>query len=259
MRKKLQKYVSVMLFVLLFVLLLACTGCGEGRKAADKSPSSATEETAEASVSEGSETETTAEGSETAGEAEEPEMEGLEFPILLDSDKLELSSVFEYTGINMDFEDVYSEEIGAIQLKNLSGQHLRKAKLTAKLSNGERMTFLVEDIPAEMEVLAFETQNKFYDDTVKVVEVTVDAQYSASVFEEIFSYTVNGSDITVENISGKAQKNITLYYHCSIDGLCFGGQSYELSLETLAAGESATVSDSACYMGDVTVTNIVSE
>lgn len=253
MRKKIQKYVCGVLFVL---MIFVFAGCGTDKKAADKDEASVQKETVEESVSEPAVSESL---EEEADNAQEPEVEGLEFPLLLDSDKLELSSVFEYTGINLDFEGVFAEEIGAIQLKNLSGQHLRSAQITVKLSNGQNMMFVVEDIPAEKDVLAFETQNQIYDDTVKVVEVSVNTEYFMPEFEEIFSYTVNGSDITVENISGKDQNNITLYYHCMIDGLCFGGQSYELLLGTLAAGESATVSDSECYMGDVVVTNIVAE
>lgn len=239
-----KKFLSCFYGVFLLAVLLICTGCGNQSVKSDQTSENVLEEPGLTDSQE---------------EVQTEETEGLSFPINLDSDRLELASVFEYSGTNPDCDDVYAEDIGAVQLKNISGEYLKSAEIIVSLANGDTLNFLVKDIPAEMEVLAFETQNQTYDDTVAVVEVSVEAEYSATEFADMFSYNVIGSDITVENISGESQNNITLYYHCTIDGLCFGGQSYELSLETLNAGESAIVSDTACCMGDVTVTNIVAE
>lgn len=265
-------------WILLLMLVLLSTGCGNEQAEVKSSESAVSEQTSqgvtedtqrsesqsEVQMSEDSTTEaqTSEEQTERAQTSEKSsgtETEELAFPHLLDSDRLELASVFEYAGINPDCEDVYAEDIGALQLKNISGKYLESAKILVRLANGDTLNFLVEDIPAEMEILAFETGNQTYDDTVAVVEISAEAEYSTAEFADMFSCNISGSDITVENISGEEQNNITLYYHCTIDGLCFGGQSYELSLGTLNAGESVVVSDTACYMGDVTVTNIVAE
>lgn len=249
MKMKLRAHIC---WLMLLIAVLFCIGCGK-EEATDV-------KTDELSVTE-QPVQELADAESTSEEPvlEETEEEGIAFPFMLDSDRLELSSVFEYAGTNPDCEDVYAEDIGAIQLKNVSGQYLKSAKILVSLSNGEKLNFLVEDIPTGMDVLAFETKNQTYDDTVKVADVVVEAEYSSAEFEGAFSYSVSGSDITVENISGKGQNNIILYYHCTVDGMCFGGQSYELSLEFLDVGASATVSDTACYMGDVTLVNIVAE
>lgn len=250
MKKKLQKHICR---CVLLAMLLLCAGCGQQKDSTTESKKVSVEEqenqTADQQTSAVEETEMT--------EAEE--VKGLEFPLTMDEGRLELTSVFEYGGPNPDFEDVFAEEIGAIQLKNISGQYLKNVSILVTLSDGTQLNFHVEDIPADVEVLAFETQNQVYDDTKKVVNVSAEGEYSAEEFADLFSYSVSGSEITVENISGSAQNNIIVNYHCTIDGLCFGGQSYELVLESLEAGESSTVLDTLCYMGDVTVMNIVAE
>lgn len=222
--------------LLLFMLILLCTGCSNKPAEVKSGESTVPEQALE--------------------EIPEEEIEGLSFPIKLDSDKLVLSSVFEYSGINPDCEDVYVESIHAIQLKNVSGEYLKRAEICVTLSDGQVLNFLVEDVPADMEVMAFEIQNLEYDDTLKVTEAVAKTEYSAEESTEEFAYSVNGNEITVENISEAAKNNITLYYHCTIDGLGFGGCSYELTIDSLEAGESTTVSDTFCYLGDVTIVNV---
>lgn len=261
MKTKLQKHICRCMLV---VMCLLCVGCGQQKDSStdlttDKNEISVQDEeshSADQQASSSKETETAE--TETA-ETEAAEVKALEFPLSIDEGRLELVSVFEYDGPNPDFEDVFAEEIGAIQLKNISGQYLKSVNILVDLSDGTQLNFLVEDIPADVEVLAFETQNQVYDDTEKVVNISAEGTYSAEEFTELFSYSVSGSEITVENISESAQNNIIVNYHCTIDGLCFGGQSYELSLESLEAGASGTVFDTLCYMGDVTVMNIVAE
>lgn len=261
MKMKLQKHISRCLLV---IMLLLCAGCGQQKDTvADKKDKVSVQEqesqNTDQQISSVEETGSEVTEATEATEAEELEVIGIEFPVVIDEGRLELTSVFEYSGPNPDFEDVFAEEIGAIQLKNISGQYLKNVSILVTLSDGTQLNFLVEDIPADVEVLAFETQNQVYDDTTKVVSISAEGEYSAEELTDLFSYSVSGSEITVENISGNAQNNIIVNYHCTIDGLCFGGQSYELALDSLEAGANSTVFDTMCYMGDVTVMNIVAE
>lgn len=237
--KKNRNFHCRVLWWLLPAVLLFCTGCGKEQAAQRK-----TDETK------------AGEAKTTQTDTEEQALEEITLPLMLDSDRLQLLSVFEYSGINPDCEDTYGENIGAIQLKNVSGQYLQSAQILVLLSDGQELNFLIEELPSDMEVMAFELQNLEYDDTLKIAEVRAEAQYSSEDFEKEFSYNVNGSEITVENISKKDKDNITLHYHCTIDGICFGGRAYELALEPLEAGKSCTVSDTACYLGDITVVNV---
>ena len=52
-------------------------------------------------------------------------------------------------------------------------------------------------------------------------------------------------------------KKVTVYYHCTIDELGYGGKAYELTIDSLQPGESKTVTDEYCFVGDVKVSNIV--
>lgn len=237
--QKCMKWLSIL------AVLLLCIGCG--RQTVQKENA---EEKSETLL-------------ENAGESENqtevPEEKGLEFPVLIDSSRLELISVFEYTGINSDDEDVFAEEIGAIQLKNVSGQCLKNANICLRLADGKQLNFFVEYIPADTEVLAFELESQMYDDTVAVMEAAAESEYFEMDFEKMFSYSVNGNEITVENISGERKEQVTVYYHCTLDGLSFGGKAYKLSLDSLEIDENKTVVDTLCYIGDVTVAAITAE
>lgn len=184
------------------------------------------------------------------------EPEKFTFPVLLDSDRLELGSVFESTMPNPDCGYENGEEIATLQLKNVSGSYLKSAQLFVTLSNGDSFEFQVKDVPAGMEILAFDVNNTVYDDMCRVEDIQVDAAYEETDAQELFSWSVNGSEITVENISNETMKDVNVQYHCTIDGLGFGGISYELPVGDLQPGESSTVTDTDCFVGDVTVVNV---
>ena len=187
----------------------------------------------------------------------EKEEEKFDFPINLDEKSLELGSVFEYTGMNPDCENAYGEEIASIQLKNVSGKYLKSAKVSVVLSNGDTFEFLAQEVPADMEIMAFDIQNQVYDDSYHVEDVQVETEYGEMTTEGVLGWSVDGSDITVENKSDKKMKKVTVYYHCTIDELGYGGKAYELTIDSLQPGESKTVTDEYCFVGDVKVSNIV--
>ena len=200
-------------------------------------------------------------GNETTTPSVKPvkEPEKFDFPVALDSENLELGSVFEYSGMNPDCEDVFAEEIGAIQLKNVSGKYMKSASVKVTLSNGDELNYLVQELPADMEIMAFDTSNMVYNDSYRVEDIQVSAEYGEPADPAMVSWSVNGSDITVENLSGQEVKNVVIYYHCMIDDLGYGGKAYEMSIEALQPGESITVTDSYCFVGDVNVVNVIYE
>lgn len=232
---------------LIFVMAAGC-GCGSKNvEDGEHSQVQPTEEVGDAS------------GQTVPGVNPTKEPEKFDFPVALDSDKLQLGSVFEYTGMNPDCEEVYGEEIGAIQLKNVSGSYLKSAAVTVTLSNGDVLKYLAQEVPADMEIMAFDTANTVYDDTYRVEDIQVDVEYGESADSKMVTWSVSGSEITVENKSDQEMKNVTIYYHCVIDDLGYGGKAYEMSVEKLQPGEAVTVTDSYCYVGDVKVSNVTYE
>ena len=68
--------------------------------------------------------------------------------------------------------------------------------------------------------------------------------------------SVNGVDITVENISGEDLNHITLYCHGMLDESCYGGTVRPYEIDSLPAGETTTVSAWDCILGLVEVVRV---
>ena len=258
MREKKKKFLRNIIGIVLVLTLMLCTGCGVDKSTDEAGDNSQTEQTENVSDVENelSQESQNAENEGNQKEAATEEAEKYQFPVLLDDGKVELSSVFEYSGINPDCGDELAEDIGAVQMKNISGEYLKTLQIKVTMSDGTELDFLVEDVPPETEVLAFELQNKVYDKNLKIMNLQAEGEYSAEVADEEYSYEVSGSDIAVTNLSEEAKTEVAVSYHCTIDGMIFGGQSYELPIETLEPGETFTVTDTFCLLGDVTVVSI---
>ena len=108
--KRKQKYIK---WLSILVVLLLCLGCGKQTVQKDNAEEITTEEKNETLLENSGGSVNQKEESDSEQAVEEiPEAKGLEFPVLIDSSRLELISVFEYTGINSDDEDIFAEEGG---------------------------------------------------------------------------------------------------------------------------------------------------
>lgn len=196
---------------------------------------------------------------EKAEQKKELEENGVSFPYKLDEDKLEIASVFQYSGTNPDCDDEDCEAVGSIQLLNASEDYLESADIIAKLADGSELTFRVEGIPSGKSVLAFEIKNQTYDKENKVIDITAETNYSSEVSlkEEELSFSIDSAGITVSNISQENLANITIKYHCNIDDMYFGGKCYESLVEYLEAGENVMLDASECYLGEAAVVNVI--
>lgn len=195
---------------------------------------------------------------EQAAEKQQLLEQGLEFPYKLEDGKLEVASVFQFTGINPDCNDEEGEDICSIQLKNCSGEYLNYADITVELSDGTKREFRIEDIPSDQSVLAFEVKNQSYDGQAKVIKITAKTSYTedVSLEEDAISIAEDVSGIHITNISSEELGNIAVKYHCYMDDMYFGGTAYEGSVESLAAGEEVVLEAPECYLGEAAVTQL---
>ena len=189
---------------------------------------------------------------------ETKEEQQITFPYELEDGKLQIDSLFQFTGTNPDCEDQECEEVGALQLTNVSEEYLASSDITIKFSDGSEMLFLVEDIPAGKSVVAFEIENVMYDDKTEVISITAKTKYSSNVSLKEESVLLNADDIgiAIENISQNALKDVSVKYHCNLNDIYFGGKSYECLVKSLAVGESVLLDTSECYLGEATVVSI---
>ena len=200
----------------------------------------------------------TAETNEEETEPSEETDTGLEFPYLLDDDKIQIDSLFQYSGINMDAQNEECEDVASLQLKNNSDQYLEKAEISVELTDGTAFSFEVEDIPAGKSVMAFDTANTAYDGKTGVALIDATTTYSsdAGLKETDVKITSDDNGVLLENISGDVLANLKIKYHCVMDDMYFGGISSETEVAGLAAGETTTVDTSESILGDAEVVSI---
>lgn len=197
--------------------------------------------------------------SDTTEKAEEKVEQSLVFPYKMDKDRLEIESVFQYSGMNPDCKEEEGDEIGAIQVKNCSGQYLESAELTMTTADGQIYHFLVEDLPAGSSAMAFELTNKELPTIVSITQMEGTTSYAeqASAIEDAVSATAGEAGITLKNISAEPMQNLTVIYHCMLDDVYFGGKSYQQQVESLGVGESTTIRADECYLGEAAVVKII--
>lgn len=200
----------------------------------------------------------TAETNEEETEPSEETDTGLEFPYLLDDDKIQIDSLFQYSGINMDAQNEECEDVASLQLKNNSDQYLEKAEISVELTDGTAFSFEVEDVPASKSVMAFDTANTVYDGKTGVALIDAATTYSsdAGLKETDVKFISDDNGVRMENISGNALANLKIKYHCVMDDMYFGGISSETEVAGLAAGETTTVDTSESILGDAEVVSI---
>lgn len=189
---------------------------------------------------------------------ENKEVNGLTFPFQVDDSKLEIASVFSYSGMNPDCNDESAEKVGAIQLSNNSDNYLESADITVVLANDEELAFRVEDIPAGQTVMAFDIENQPYNDET-VMEIYADTQYAeeSSLHEDRLSVTADENGITVTNQTEEQISGISVRYHCILDGAYWGGKCYQDTIEMLAPEDSVLLDAEECYFGEAAVVNII--
>lgn len=191
-------------------------------------------------------------------EAAKKAEKGLELPYQFDDGKLEMKSIFSYAGPNPDNNAEEGDNIAAIQMTNCSDTYLASAKITVTVGDGTKLTYQVEALPAGKTVTAFEVQNQELPDKPAVKKIDAKTQYSndVSLHEDALTITVEDTNIGLTNISQEAIQNMTVFYHDVMDDEYFGGKSYRKTVESLAAGESTTVTAEECYIGEAAVAGI---
>ena len=182
----------------------------------------------------------------------------LELPYQLDDGKLEMESVFSYAGPNPDNNGEEGDNIAAIQMKNCSDTYLTSAQITVTTGDGTKLTYQVADLPAGKTVTAFEIKNQELPDKFTIHKIDAKTEYSddVSLHEDALTITTEDMNIGLTNISQEAIQNMTVIYHDVMDDEYFGGKSYQKTVESLAAGESTTVTAEECYIGEAAVAGI---
>ena len=196
-----------------------------------------------------------AEQTETAAESDalKTPLDAMSFPVLLESDRLRIDSVFSYSGINPDSGGQDVSDIVAINMTNLSDQHLKKAVLTATLVDGTVTTFTVDDLPSQKSVTVFAADNHPY---AECAALSVDAAFMEVPSPDGLSVFVNGLTVTVVNNSTDDLSQIDVYCRDVFGESYFGGTTYKHTIDELPAGQSTTIDVNDSMIGMIEVVRI---
>lgn len=189
---------------------------------------------------------------------EETERAALQFPYRLEDGRLEVSSLFQFTGFNPDCDLAEGEDIASLSFTNISEEYLVSASFTAVLTDGTEFRFEAADVPAGASVLAFSTDNASYDGSVGCESITCDAVFesTAPLMEEAVSVSVEETAVTLTNLTGEDLTDLVIYCHTLFDESYFGGLTYAYPVEYIEAGGSITLQAEDCYLGEAAVVRI---
>ena len=180
----------------------------------------------------------------------------LDFPAKLEDTKLEIESLFSFSGINPDSGNQEGDDLATIMLKNTSEAYLEQAVIRATLLDGTECTFVVTDLPAGKSTMAFATGNESLAQEVSCVALSCEASFTELEPWDQLSVSTVGTTVTLQNNSGEDITNIDVYCRDVFGESYFGGITYKHTISNLPANQSATVDVTDSLLGMIEVVRI---
>lgn len=181
--------------------------------------------------------------------------------ILYQSDEIEIYTLFPSSAMNPDAEMQFGENVATVEYKNISNLYLKKCEIQIISLTGETYTFLLEDIPAGVEGIAFDTSNKVLEDDAKCENIScvTEMMEEDTFLKDQIEISVTGTEISLTNIGEDDVANLLVTCHCALDQTVYGGAKYEYPVEFIASGETITVNAEECYIGEAKVVQLTTE
>ncbi len=180
----------------------------------------------------------------------------VEFPVVLDEGRMEVQSLFPFSGVNPDAGKQDAEDAAAILLRNTSEQYLREAALTLTFDDGTERLFFVQDVPAGADVMVFSVSSERLLAADLCTGIAVDATYEDTPGFGSVGISVEGLAVTVTNRSTGDLTGIDVYYRDVFDDKYFGGITYTYRIEQLSAGESTVFTAGESLLGLIDVVRV---
>lgn len=188
-----------------------------------------------------------------------PTVPTVAFPLSVDDGRLEISSLFQYSGINPDCDGQEGTDIASIVLKNVSGMYLAEANISLTLLDDTQLNFKVTELPDGESVMAFSTENLSIPVDAACLSAECEASYDPTAVADSDQVTasVDGARITLTNISDQDISQIVVYCRDVLGDDYFGGTTYLYTVTDLPAGESTVVEATDCILGMAEVVRFV--
>lgn len=177
----------------------------------------------------------------------------VEFPCDLDAGKIQIDSLFQFSGVNPDAQNQNATDVSAIVISNASGQYLREATIIATLATGRELCFKVTDLPAGSNAMIFSVDNTPLLETDVCTAITIETFFEEMPVFNNIEVSVDGMMVTIANTSSVNAEGIAIYYHDVFGDKYFGGKTYIHNIEHLSAGESITIAAEETLLGMIEV------
>lgn len=189
---------------------------------------------------------------------EKETLPALEYPLILEDGKLEITNLFQYEGMNPDCNLEEGKNVASVMLKNTSNAYLEEAHITLTLVDGTELNFTVTDLPAGRTVMAFEVSNIAAEENARCADVVCSASWAEGIvaLPEDISVAVDGVCVTVTNNTGHDISQLVIYCRCPLDEDYFGGIAYQYTINDLPANENATIEAWDCILGIAEVVRV---
>lgn len=200
---------------------------------------------------------------EAPAEPEQPEEQetGLTFPYSPEESGLEITALFASDILNPDGGNEVGESLASLELTNTSGEYLIQGSVAVTLLDGTVYTFEVYDLPAGSQMMVFSPENAAYDGETGCESITASTRFAEGdqLLADQVSCSVEGTAITLTNLTQEEIAPLTVVCHDSLDLAAFGGISYAYRTEAIPAGGSVTVEAVDCIVGQPAVVRIAPE
>ncbi len=174
-----------------------------------------------------------------------------------ESEHLVLGSLYTSSILNPDGGNVYAEDVASIEVVNTSDKYLLRAELTAAMSDGSTITFVLEELPGGGVAEVFDPSNRaLAADAVCQYIACVTEEYSdeAPIPEGLLVESL-GAGCRITNTGETRLTNLKVVYRCDMGEQYFGGIAYEITIEALDPGASYQIVDDSLF-GAVSVVRI---
>lgn len=174
----------------------------------------------------------------------------ISFPYVAEERDIQVMSLIQFDGPNIDEDGYMGENIAGLQVKNISDKYISEADIELVMENGASYHFMIQDLPNEAVTTALEKSSRTYDKR----EICTDIKTSVktediSMREDAVDIQTDGTEIIVANISQNPTGDMTVIYRYLAGDSYIGGRSYKITVPPLEPGESYKYEDTTGVMG----------
>ena len=230
------------ILILCALLVLILSGCEGNEREAEKSDVHNQTEKTEMNI-----------------EVVEEEKVTMKFPYISE-EQLEVLSLSTATMPNPDAGGEIGEDIASLEIVNKTGKYLVKAEVEVVLENGTVFQFVINDLPDEKKVQAFDINNSVYDDKILCEQINVKSLQVVDgdqIMSDAITIDVQETQVTLTNVSQDNLMNLNIVCMCDLDGSYLGGTSYSYLIDSIPAGAQITIDALDCYLGTAEVVRII--